>query len=320
MRWLDRALCSLKGHTWHWPFREGSLMRVKCSGCGAKSSGVVIAFARVVALLLVASLAHAKDCSVTSTGLPLPDYHRSFELDLAMSEAVSSLVPRDRYGNPSPVGVITIETIGNSNSRTYGGGLVDALTPYLRDDVRAVMNGYSKKTIENWGDVTSSAWANATARLTNQKFGAGSVGIVMAYMTLKEPDRQGLMAEEHIDTLLSAIHDMRPNARVVLLADMGYYGYVNKRNALGYQSNLTVEAAMFAERARTQRAVPDGMVVDYFPMSADGLTVNPLNGLTWPCDMIRSDGIHPAEASRVPVGVNQADRIRLDPVFARVVR
>ena len=58
--------------------------------------------ALLVALLelLNYQIVWGKDCSVTSTGHPLPDYHQSVALDLAMSEAVQALVPRDRYGVP----------------------------------------------------------------------------------------------------------------------------------------------------------------------------------------------------------------------------
>lgn len=266
----------------------------------------------------------AKDCTLTSMGLTPSTYQRSATHLQAGLAAATRIVPRNASGVPQSNGQIRIVGIGMSNARLYfkpeSGLLKNA--PDRHPAIRLVNVAKGGHTATEWASLTHPVWASAVNQVIQSGATALQVQAAHVYMTQDYPVTSGQMTAGQVSAILQNLRHYFPNVSVVYLSPIGYTGYAVPPDAdRAPVWAVHADSLLMAAMVTANTAWPSGLWVDVLDIWADGLTANPKTisqsfptGLTYRCEDVVEDGVHPSEVGALRVAQNVLERWRLDAV------
>ena len=301
-----------------------------------------------VGLEVIAGIALASNCAVTSVGLtPLEalgpgTYNGSqgglypggsnsrpaaHDADLA---SVAAPIPLDAAGNPDPVnGKIGFISCGMSNATQEFSTFKPLADAYPDKNPKLVIvdcavGGKTASIIMNPADPY---WANCDSRLT----AAGLTNAQVEVVWLKEADANpsstwptyAQTLRDEMGTILQVLKARYPNTRSAYLSNRIYAGYASSTlnpEPYAYETGFTIKWLVEEQLAGDPRYNFDpakGSVLAPWiawarSLWADGLTPRP-DGLTWECaDLTPNDGTHPDIPGRKKVAKLLLDFFRSD--------
>lgn len=286
-------------------------------------------------LSALAAVSSAKDCTITSVGLPpltdlgagsylglqgglypggvntRPTAHESAGLALAQS-----IVPLDTLGNPDWInGSIVVVSIGMSNTNQEFGALIPKVQadPLRHPRVRLINCAQGGMDVKWSANPTSAYWDTVTNRL--RRFGSSPAQVQVIWMKHATSGARGTWnaAVDTFTTRLAAsvrnAHDRLPNAKLMYLTSRVYAGYAA---GAGANPEPYAHGGGFAMKRVIESQINGVDSLEYNPANGpveapwlawgpylwtDGL--NPrADGLTWPCDAFVDDGTHPSTSGR----------------------
>lgn len=294
-------------------------------------------FACAAALLLgaLAPASHAKDCSITSVGLPpLNDLGPGFYMgeqgglypggvntrpaahEAAGLAIAHAIVPLDTLGNPDHVnGSIVIVSLGMSNTNQEFGALIPKVTadPLKHPRVRLINCAQGGMDVKWSANPTSAYWDTVTTRLRRAGSSPAQVQVIWMKHAVQGPKGTWNAAVDTFATLIAAsvrnAHSHLPNARLMYLTSRVYAGYAA---GLGANPEPYSHGGGFAMKRviAEQIAGVDSLEYDAAngPVQAPWMSWGPYlwtdgmaprsDGLTWPCDLLVDDGNHPSTSGR----------------------
>jgi hypothetical protein len=295
---------------------------------------------RLVLVLVLATAAHAQNCTGTSTGLvPLNDlgagFYQGFEGGLypmgqnsrpAAHEAAglaqaAAVVPRLASGAPAapgdPAGRIVLLSIGMSNATQEFSTFVPASNgDPLRNPHVVVVDGAQ-------GGQTATVISNPNATfwtvIQNRLAAAGVTPAQVQVCWMKEAEagptqafpQDALALEATFKTICQVLMTKYPNLKICYLSSRIYAGYATtplNPEPFAYQSGFAVKWLVEDQIAGDPLLNFDAAVgpvlapwLAWGPyLWADGLTPRS-DGLTWACLEFSADGTHPGVLARFKV-------------------
>lgn len=259
----------------------------------------------------------------------IPDDHLALGLDRA-----AEITPRNSAGEPDPNGAIAFVSLGISNTKreftafqSLAGG-----DPDVADSIVLVNGAQTGKGVSSWLDPNDSVWQEFGRALN--KAGVTAAQVQGAWLKIPErfngqplpfPDNV-LEYRNELTAALRTIQTKLPNLEVAYLSSRSYGGYAvvsanPEPNA--YQEGFGVKWVIEAQMAGNPllNADPDqGEVVAPWVawgpyIWADGTTPR-ADGLTWDCNEMMNDGVHPNPAGSAQVAEMLLDSLEADPTAA----
>jgi hypothetical protein len=269
------------------------------------------------------------DCSKTGIGLPTALYQRDAAHEVAGLVAAQAIVPLDASGLPDPTGRIGMVTIGMSNAAmiynkwsqvmlTVGGGDKDRHPAF-----RIIKAALSGKTAESWSVQTNNVWATAKTRTIQAGLTIPQVQAAAVMMTQKYPrvvysgSTGHPMTEAQVRAVIDNLVFHFPNVRVVYLSGLNYTGYSDDPALSFSDRERAPEPYVHNDSILLASLVTSGgfpVWVDFTDLWADGVTPNPLTGLSYACGDVAVDGVHPSKTGGQKLGYFLRDRWEVDPV------
>lgn len=278
------------------------------------------------------------NCDVTSVGFtPLTDLgvspypgvllglypEGSNEMPGAHLAAGASLAtavrPRKTNGQTHPNGKIGLLSIGMSNTRDEFAALM-AQGPAPNPKV-ALVNGAQKGMAgEAWSNPESECWARLDTAITN----AGLTNLQMAVAWVKLataspsggwPDAKDVL-QAQIELTLRELPLRFPYLTMVYLSSRVYGGYADAGEPFAYDGGFAVRGVIEKQLvgllpyAGPERVVPWLAWGPY--LWADGL-IPRSDGLIWPCEDFKPDGIHPDPSGQAKVATMLRDFFMIHP-------
>ncbi len=286
-------------------------------------------------LAAFAALSSAKDCTITSVGLPplndlgagsylglqgglypggvntRPSAHESAGLALARS-----IVPLDTLGNPDWTnGSIVVVSIGMSNTNQEFGALIPKVQadPLRHPRVRLINCAQGGMDAKWSANPTSAYWDTVTNRLRRAGSSPAQVQVIWMKHATAGPRGTWNAAVDTFATLIASsvrnAHDRLPNAKLMYLTSRVYAGYAA---GVGLNPEPYAHGGGFAMKRVIESQINGVDSLEYDPANgpveapwlawgpylwADGLTPR-ADGLTWPCDALVDDGTHPSTSGR----------------------
>ncbi len=282
-----------------------------------------------------ASAGWAKDCSITSVGLPpLTDLGAGSYLGLqgglypgglntrpAAHEAAGlalahSIVPLDTLGNPDWInGSIVVVSIGMSNTSQEFSSLIPKVQadPLRHPRVRLINCAQGGMDVKWSANPTSAYWDTVTNRL--RRFGSSPAQVQVIWMkhaTLGPKGTWNAAVDTFATLVASSVrnaHDRLPNAKLMYLTSRVYAGYAAGTGANpephahggGFAMKRVIESQINGVDSLEYNAATGPVEAPWLAWGpylwTDGLTPR-ADGLTWPCDALVDDGIHPSTTGR----------------------
>ncbi|MBA2336877.1 MAG: hypothetical protein H0V96_03790 [Acidimicrobiia bacterium] len=256
----------------------------------------------------------------------IPEDHRALGLDRA-----AEITPRNSAGDPDPNGAIAFVSLGISNTKrefTAFQSLAGS-DPDVADSIVLVNGAQTGKGVNSWLDPNDSVWQEFGRALN--KAGVTAEQVQAAWVKIPErfnsqplpfPDNV-LEYRNELTAALRTIQTKLPNLEVAYLSSRIYGGYaVTSANPEpnAYQEGFGVKWVIEAQMAGNPllNADPDqGEVVAPWVawgpyIWADGTTPR-ADGLTWDCNEMMNDGVHPNPSGSAQVAEMLLDSLRADP-------
>jgi hypothetical protein len=255
-----------------------------------------------------------------SPNVPLPDLvqrYRGLEPGLYPGAATRSdddaargrteaarIVPRDVSGNPSAKGQIVLFSIGMSNAASEFGRFIQEARnePGVSKRVTMVNGALSGADATMWTDAGGMAWQNVTRAVRGQISPAQVQTIWMKHVHLQTapfPDEIERLAAD-MDKVLDIARSMFPNLRIVYMSSRTRSGATTGRGPSEPQAYETAFAVRrLIERQRSRPGVRPPWVTwgPYLWANAVGRS----DGLTWECEDLQPDLLHPSESGNLKV-------------------
>ncbi|HEX7254385.1 MAG TPA: hypothetical protein VF236_00500 [Gaiellaceae bacterium] len=285
----------------------------------------------LVALALIPAAAYSPageartgaDCSVRQTGLrPLTDMNRSrYRGQLGgLYPGAANKPPRphlrrglDAARRVRPIrGKIGVVGVGMSNAMAEFGAFAraaaqDPTTNPSLAFVEGPGGGWDAERISRPG---ARYWTDLNARLRKARVQRGQVQVVWLKQAIAGEDRpfpqDARALQAHLRSIVRLLSTRFPNLRLIYVSSRTYGGYAITHlnpEPFAYETGF---AAKWLVQESIQRRIPR-VWVGWGPyLWTDGLAGR-RDGLTWQCDDVAEDGMHPS-----PSGVRKVSRLLQD--------
>ena len=286
---------------------------------------------RAVLWLLAVSVAWGQDCSRTSVGFTpfinpyAPAYQgqqvslypagnlRPAAFDALGQRQAVTIGPRNLAGAPDPNGKIVLLSVGMSNATQEFTAFIPlaAADAQRNPKVQPVDGAISGVTAAAIAGQPNQYWPQVQARLTAANASAAQVQAIW----LKEADASPTLAfpkdattmQSELETIVLQARGQFPNLKIIYFSSRIYAGYATTAlnpEPYAYQTGFAMKWLIAQQiNGAPELDVASGAApwLAWGPyLWTDGLTPR-IDGLTWACSELQSDGTHPSTTGQAKV-------------------